>query len=256
METPSRLGSRRANLFTPSIYITTTFYDPKLISPLLPLSHMVGNTYVRPILTLFLFHRVDHMFSPTSGTTGGGILSWPLIAACPSSSSNSCLTIENSKHTVSSDGFALNVGRDDWQPARVADAYQAARDSGRNFKLFLSFDMRLVTPSRFLYSILTFLRLARCLAAALEMQTRSATISTPTRATPTRRSCVTKSSSPLSRVKAAASDRVVSITPGTMPSSQALTLQCVVIFHFQINASTVPNTCAQLSGHLRSILLQ
>ncbi|KDQ19482.1 glycoside hydrolase family 71 protein [Botryobasidium botryosum FD-172 SS1] len=39
------------------------------------------------------------------------------------------------------DGFALNAGRDDWQPARVADAYQAARETGRNFKLFMSFDM-------------------------------------------------------------------------------------------------------------------
>ncbi|KAH6904267.1 alpha-1,3-glucanase [Coprinopsis sp. MPI-PUGE-AT-0042] len=37
------------------------------------------------------------------------------------------------------DGFALNVGRDDWQNARVADAFQAARDAG--FKLALSFDM-------------------------------------------------------------------------------------------------------------------
>jgi glucan endo-1,3-alpha-glucosidase len=42
------------------------------------------------------------------------------------------------------DAFALNVGNDDWQPARVADAYTAAqmcRDNGLHFKLFLSFDM-------------------------------------------------------------------------------------------------------------------
>ncbi|KAF9479532.1 glycoside hydrolase family 71 protein [Pholiota conissans] len=37
------------------------------------------------------------------------------------------------------DAFALNMGRDDWQPSRVADAYRAA--SGSNFKLFISFDM-------------------------------------------------------------------------------------------------------------------
>lgn len=37
------------------------------------------------------------------------------------------------------DGFALNVGRDDWQPSRVTDAYAAAK--GTNFKLFLSLDM-------------------------------------------------------------------------------------------------------------------
>jgi glucan endo-1,3-alpha-glucosidase len=39
------------------------------------------------------------------------------------------------------DGFALNMGQDDWQPARVADAYQAALQSGLDFKLFLSLDM-------------------------------------------------------------------------------------------------------------------
>ncbi|KAF8627473.1 hypothetical protein AX17_006285 [Amanita inopinata Kibby_2008] len=39
------------------------------------------------------------------------------------------------------DGFALNIGRDEWEPARVADAYEAARQSGLGFKLFLSLDM-------------------------------------------------------------------------------------------------------------------
>ncbi|KAI0044393.1 glycoside hydrolase family 71 protein [Auriscalpium vulgare] len=39
------------------------------------------------------------------------------------------------------DGFALNIGSDSWQPARVADAYQAALQSGLAFKLFISFDM-------------------------------------------------------------------------------------------------------------------
>ncbi|KAH7923313.1 glycoside hydrolase family 71 protein [Leucogyrophana mollusca] len=38
------------------------------------------------------------------------------------------------------DGFALNVGVDEWQPARVADAFAAA-SSFTGFKLFLSFDM-------------------------------------------------------------------------------------------------------------------
>ncbi|KAI0031385.1 glycoside hydrolase [Vararia minispora EC-137] len=36
------------------------------------------------------------------------------------------------------DGFALNVGRDDWQPARVQDAFEAARQLGTGFKLFIS----------------------------------------------------------------------------------------------------------------------
>lgn len=34
------------------------------------------------------------------------------------------------------DGFALNMGRDSWEPARVADAYAAAEAAG-NFKMFL-----------------------------------------------------------------------------------------------------------------------
>ena len=37
------------------------------------------------------------------------------------------------------DGFALNIGSDDWQVARVADAYNAAQ--GTKFQLFISFDM-------------------------------------------------------------------------------------------------------------------
>jgi hypothetical protein len=43
-----------------------------------------------------------------------------------------------------SDAFALNIGRDDWMPARVADAYSAAQALNVNFKLFISFDMTCV----------------------------------------------------------------------------------------------------------------
>ncbi|TFK24976.1 glycoside hydrolase [Coprinopsis marcescibilis] len=39
------------------------------------------------------------------------------------------------------DGFVLNTGKETWEPARVADAYQAALESGLDFKLFLSLDM-------------------------------------------------------------------------------------------------------------------
>jgi len=45
------------------------------------------------------------------------------------------------------DGFALNLGSDAWQPARIADAYAAAAAIAANdtskapFKLFFSFDM-------------------------------------------------------------------------------------------------------------------
>ncbi|KAG6906620.1 hypothetical protein DXG01_012938 [Tephrocybe rancida] len=44
-------------------------------------------------------------------------------------------------HASGIDGFALNMGSDEWQPDRVADAFEAARQSGMDFKLFLSLDM-------------------------------------------------------------------------------------------------------------------
>ncbi|KAF8555251.1 glycoside hydrolase family 71 protein [Imleria badia] len=44
-------------------------------------------------------------------------------------------------HQSGIDGFALNAGTDSWQPQQVANAYQAALQSGTGFKLFLSFDM-------------------------------------------------------------------------------------------------------------------
>ncbi|OWZ54809.1 glucan endo-1,3-alpha-glucosidase agn1 [Cryptococcus neoformans c45] len=43
------------------------------------------------------------------------------------------------------DGFALNIGSDNWQPARVADAYSAAASTG--FKMFLSLDMTVLSCS-------------------------------------------------------------------------------------------------------------
>lgn len=42
------------------------------------------------------------------------------------------------------DAFALNVGSDSWQPARVADAYTAAAATG--FKLFMSLVRLLLNP--------------------------------------------------------------------------------------------------------------
>lgn len=44
-------------------------------------------------------------------------------------------------HQSGIDGFALNVGTDSWQPQQVANAYEAAQQSGTGFKLFMSFDM-------------------------------------------------------------------------------------------------------------------
>lgn len=39
------------------------------------------------------------------------------------------------------DAFALNVGRDAWEPDQIANAYTAAENLNTTFKLFLSFDM-------------------------------------------------------------------------------------------------------------------
>ncbi|KAJ3740091.1 glycoside hydrolase family 71 protein [Lentinula detonsa] len=50
-------------------------------------------------------------------------------------------------HASGIDGFALNIGSDDWQPARVADAYAAATNSSLNFKIFLSLDMSILPCS-------------------------------------------------------------------------------------------------------------
>ncbi|KAH9950531.1 glycoside hydrolase [Amylocystis lapponica] len=50
-------------------------------------------------------------------------------------------------HASGIDGFALNIGSDAWQPARVSDAYQAAANSGTDFKLFISFDMSILPCS-------------------------------------------------------------------------------------------------------------
>lgn len=44
-------------------------------------------------------------------------------------------------HDNGIDAFALNVGTNDWESDQVDKAYQAAKDSGTDFKLFMSFDM-------------------------------------------------------------------------------------------------------------------
>lgn len=44
------------------------------------------------------------------------------------------------------DGFALNMGGDSWQPARVANAYAAAEAQG-TFKMFFSFDVTSISCS-------------------------------------------------------------------------------------------------------------
>ena len=44
-------------------------------------------------------------------------------------------------HAYGIDAFALNIGTNDWESTQVANAYEAAKDSGTDFKLFISFDM-------------------------------------------------------------------------------------------------------------------
>ena len=49
--------------------------------------------------------------------------------------------LRNGDVDASSVAFALDFGRDDWQPGQLANAYAAASQHGNSFKLFLSFDM-------------------------------------------------------------------------------------------------------------------
>ncbi|TFK24974.1 glycoside hydrolase [Coprinopsis marcescibilis] len=44
-------------------------------------------------------------------------------------------------HASGIDGFVLNTGGEVWEPDRIADAYQAALESGLDFSLFLSLDV-------------------------------------------------------------------------------------------------------------------
>jgi glucan endo-1,3-alpha-glucosidase len=55
----------------------------------------------------------------------------------------------NLAHASGIDAFALNVGTDPWQKDRVKDAFDAARDSGTGFKMFMSFDMAYVLSASF-----------------------------------------------------------------------------------------------------------
>ena len=47
----------------------------------------------------------------------------------------------NLAHNHGIDAFALNIGTDSWESDQVANAYEAAKNSGTGFKLFISFDM-------------------------------------------------------------------------------------------------------------------
>ncbi|KAI0632090.1 glycoside hydrolase [Trametes polyzona] len=73
------------------------------------------------------------------GLTGGG---------------NNAYTLDTWKDDISLafskgiDGFALNVGPDDYTYAQVGYAYQAAKELGNGFKLFLSIDMAAIGGSK------------------------------------------------------------------------------------------------------------
>lgn len=74
--------------------------------------------------------------SHTHRTTGNVTFNLPRPMQCLCS-----IKQEADTDKYSSDGFALNVGRDSWQSDRVQDAYTAAQSLGSSFKLFLSLDM-------------------------------------------------------------------------------------------------------------------
>jgi hypothetical protein len=105
---------------------------------------MVGNTYV-PLFPIFIIvftgTKRPAIYSPTLLVTGFQILIWHEHMDCEFI----LLWMHGGRaqrsSDVNSDAFALNVGHEDWQRARVADAYAAALQLQTEFKLFLSFDM-------------------------------------------------------------------------------------------------------------------
>ncbi|KAI0919228.1 hypothetical protein AcV5_002197 [Taiwanofungus camphoratus] len=75
----------------------------------------------------------------TTSKTGSTIFGLLVLTACEYTADTvhySCAI-----RPIYSDGFVLNVGREDWQASRVADCYEAALQAAPSFKLFISFDM-------------------------------------------------------------------------------------------------------------------
>ena len=69
------------------------------------------------------------------------IFSWHTPVDCEREGTFLLAETPNVIPVTSSDGFALNVGLEDWQVDRVQDCYNAAQSTGLPFKLFISFDM-------------------------------------------------------------------------------------------------------------------
>jgi hypothetical protein len=83
-------------------------------------------------VTLILVHG-----SHTPLKIGLLIFGWHNRAVCKSLSQLDA----PASHNGHRDAFALNIGHEDWQKARVLDGYAAALQLRTEFKLFLSFDM-------------------------------------------------------------------------------------------------------------------
>jgi Glycosyl hydrolase family 71 len=102
-------------------------------------SFMVGNTFVLPLSSLSSYDYADSC-SPIPVMTGRATFNWHGHVACEFVY-NSPMLWSKIFIRVNSDAFALNVGREDWQKARVIDCYATAHQLQTDFKLFLSFDM-------------------------------------------------------------------------------------------------------------------
>jgi hypothetical protein len=100
---------------------------------------MVGNTYVR----FPCFPNLPTHAAPAA-VQGRGLEEGYQSSICLRNVSPNSFTIYIYSSSWTSDAFALNIGRDDWMPARVSDAYSAAKALNSTFKLFISFDMSYV----------------------------------------------------------------------------------------------------------------
>ena len=100
---------------------------------------MVGNTYVRQLSFLNLLTH-----AAPAAVQGGRLEKGYQSGICLRNVSPTSFAVYIHSTGSTSDAFALNIGKDDWVPARVADAYSAAQALNSKLKLFISFDMSCV----------------------------------------------------------------------------------------------------------------
>jgi len=129
-------------LAIPTIVITSaTLALPTLtLQTLLPASATVATTAAGTAATAESTVAADSTADPSSSATHDVWAHHMVGNAYPYAQSD-WLSDINAASSYGIDGFALNMGSDSWQPARIADAYSAAGQSGTGFKLFLSLDM-------------------------------------------------------------------------------------------------------------------